>query len=88
MNEWLLFTMGLMVVILVCISVLAHTALRRADKVMGMDVNEDYDSEIWRSLLFEKCQIWIRDRERERGTLCPYCNGDGRARLRNEDSAE
>ena len=66
--------------LLVVIGAIAYTALRRADKVMGMDVNEDYDSEIWRHLLFEKCQIWLRERERERGTLCPHCDGDGRAR--------
>ena len=80
MSEWLLFTLGLIVMILVAIGIIAYTALRRADRALGVNISEDFDSEIWRHLLFEKCQTWLRERERERGTLCPYCDGDGRAR--------
>lgn len=62
------YEQSFLLVILICaavvigIGVIAFTALRRADKALGMDTNDDVDSQLWRVLLLDELLKILRAR--------------------------
>lgn len=52
--SWSLFGLLCTWLVIIFIGAIAYVALRRADKALGMDINDDYDSKLWRSLLLDE----------------------------------
>lgn len=53
-DQSVLLVILIAVAVIIGIGAIAITALRRADKALGMDINDDTDSKLWRSLLLDE----------------------------------
>lgn len=88
-DQSVLLVILIAVAVIIGIGAIAITALRRADKALGMDVNNDFDSQLWRSLLLDELIKIMRIRfakQMQKGDLtllktwrfkCPKCDWKG-----------
>jgi len=82
MNEWLILILAVLFMLVIGVGAIAYTALDRADRALGMDVNENHDSEIWRDLLFQQFIKWIKRRAKETPWVYKFWD-ESQPRLKN-----